>query len=308
VARMAAALISMVLAALGLSGCGTAGGSRTLAASTAAMAQLDLTAARSFDLLALSRDGGSCHLLLNSGATVTASTAAVNGASASAVCVDAGARLVARVISVQGGLLRHGGTVSAGVRLQQPAARDWMTTLRPPKAPGAGCPGAACPDGASLTGRQAYRLLPGTYQQTVNVNSKARVCVAPGSYVLRASWNLDAPLHPYGSAGCPPLPSPASDPGVLLFFARGHLQLNSGGSLTLVRAMRRGRYRGLLYWQADRQATALDGAGFSGGGWYEPRGALILNSGATLTAPFLVAARITVNSDARLSVAAPPTP
>jgi hypothetical protein len=308
VARMTAAVVGIVLLALGLGGCGTAGDSRALAPSMAARPQLDLTAARSSDLLALSRDDGSCHLLLNSGATVTASTAAVNGTSTSAVCVDAGARLVAAVISVQGGLLRHGGTVSAAVRLQQPGARDWMTALRPPKAPAAACPGAACPDGASLTGRQTYRLLPGTYQQTVNVSSKARVCVAPGSYALRASWNLDGPLHPYGSAGCPALPSPASDPGVLLFFARGHLQLNSGGSITLVRAMRRGRYQGLLYWQADGQATALDGARFSGGGWYEPRGALILNSGARLTAPFLVAATIIVNSDARLSVAAPPTP
>jgi hypothetical protein len=300
VARTAVALIGIVLVAAGLGGCGTAPSGRVLSPGAAVTPRLGLTAARSFDLLALSRGDSSCHLLLNSGATVTASTAAINGTSAAAVCVDAGARLAAGVISVQGGL-RHSGTVSAGLRLQQPAARDWMATLRRPRAPAAFCPGAACPDGASLAGRRTYRLLPGTYQQTVNVAGVALVCVAPGSYVLRASWNIDAPLRPYGSAGCPALPSGASDPGVLLFFARGHLQLDSGGGLTQLRATQRGRYRGLLYWQADNDTTALDG-GFAGGGWYEPRGALILNSGATLTAPFLVAATVIVNSHATLTV------
>ncbi|MGB6453983.1 MAG: hypothetical protein WBH47_05770 [Streptosporangiaceae bacterium] len=136
----------------------------------------------------------------------------------------------------------------------------------------------------------------------MHVDSKAWVCLAPGSYVLRASWTIDAPLRPYGSAGCPALPSRTSDAGVLLYFARGHVLVNSGGSLILLRAMHSGRYRGMLYWQADTDTTALDGAGSTSGGWYEPRGALILNSRASLTASFLVAATIVVNSGARLTV------
>jgi hypothetical protein len=92
---------------------------------------------------------------------------------------------------------------------------------------------------------------------------------------------------------------------VLLYFARGHVQCNSGGGLTLLRAPQRGPYRELLYWQASPQTTALDGAGFSGGGWYEPTGALILNSGTALSAPFVAAATITVNARARLTVSDP---
>jgi hypothetical protein len=302
VRRIAAAVIGAGLLASCVGACGTATASRDLAPGAAVTPQAARAAPRPAGLVALSRDNGSCHLLLNSGATVITSTAAVNGPSASALCVDSGAHLVARAITVQGGLLRHGGTVSAGPKLQQPAAPDLLATLRPPAPPSAACPGAACPDGASLGGRQTYRLLPGTYRQTVNVDAEATVCVAPGSYVLRASWNIDAPLRPYGSAGCPALQPPTSDPGVLLYFIRGHLQLNSGGRVTLLRAMQHGRYRGLLYWQAGQGVTAVDGAGFAGGGWYEPRGTLILNSGARLTAPFLMAATIIVNSRARLTV------
>jgi hypothetical protein len=302
VQRMAAVVIAAGLAVSYLGACGAATGNRVLASGAALTPQLARTVRQAPDLLALSRDGSGCHLLLNSGATVIAGTAAVNGPSRSALCVDSGARLAARAITVQGGLMRHGGTVSAGLDLQQPATPDWMASLRPPTAPPAACPGAACPDGASLDGRHTYRLLPGTYRETVNVGANARVCVAPGSYVLRSSWNVDTQLRPFGSAGCPALPQPTSDPGVLLYFARGHLQLTSGGRVALS-AMRRGRYRGLLYWQADKDSTALDAASFAGGGWYEPRGALILNSGATLTAPFLVAATIIVNSRATLTVA-----
>jgi len=303
VQRMAAAAIGTGLAVLCLCACGAATGSRVLTSRAALTPQPGRTVRQALDLLALSRDSGSCHLLLNSGATVIAGTAAVNGRSGSALCVNSGARLAAHAITVQGGLLRQGGTVSAGPDLRQPATPDWLAPLRPPTAPPAACPGAACPDGASIDGRQTDRLLPGTYREAVNVGADARVCVAPGSYVLRSSWNVDAPLRPYGSAGCPALPQPTSDPGVLLYFARGHLQLNDDGRVTLLRAMRRGRYRALLYWQADRDTTALDAARFAGGGWYEPRGELILNSGADLTAPFLVAATIIVNSRATLTVA-----
>jgi hypothetical protein len=301
VALARAGLIGAALLLSGLAACSATSGTARIASSTVTRA---VVRAQRPDLLVLSRDRGDCHLLLNSGAWVTAPAVAVNGTSASALCVDAYARLTAGAISVQGGLLRHGGALSAAPQLEQPASANWLATLRPPAAPAASCPGAACPDGTNLVAAGTYRLLPGTYQVTINVSSRAMVCVAPGSYVLRASWNLDAPLHPYGSAGCPAVPS-GSSRGVLLYFARGHVQCNSGGELTLLRAMQRGPYRGLLYWQASRRATAIDGAGFAGGGWYEPAGALILNSGASLSAPFVAAATITVDARARLAVSGP---
>jgi hypothetical protein len=301
VASARAWLTGTALLALGLTACGVASGGAGVASSTAAQA---VVSSQRPSLLALSRDGGSCHLLLNSGAFLTAPAVAVNGSSARALCVDSNARLSAGTIAVQGGVLRHGGALSTTPHVGHAAAVDWLATLRPPAEPAASCPGAACPDGTSLVARGTYRLLPGTYRVTINVNSRARVCVAPGTYVLLASWNLDAPLRPYGSAGCPAVPSGTS-PGVLLYFARGHVQCNSGGGLTLLRSMQRGPYRGLLYWQASRGSTAIDGAGFAGGGWYEPAGALILNSGTTLSAPFVAAATITVNARARLTVSDP---
>jgi hypothetical protein len=301
VASGRAGLIGAALLLSGLAACGAASGSARVASSTVTPA---VTSAQRPDLLVLSRDRRGCHLLLNSGALVTAPAVAVNGTSSSALCVDSKARLTADAISVQGGMLRNGGALSAAPQVEHRAAVDWLATLRPPAAPAASCPGAACPDGTSLVADATYRLLPGTYRVTINVNSRARVCVAPGAYVLRASWNLDAPLHPYGSPGCPAVAS-GTRPGVLLYLARGHVQCNSGGRLTLLRAMQHGPYRGLLYWQASRHPTAIDGAGFAGGGWYEPVGALILNSGASLSAPFVAAATITVNARARLTVSGP---
>jgi hypothetical protein len=294
-------LTGTALLALGLAACGAASGSAGVASSTAARA---VVGSQRPGLLALSRNAGSCHLLLNSGALLTAPAVAVNGSSAHALCVDTDARLSAGAISVQGGVLRHGGALSTTPQVGHAAAANWLATLRPPAPPAASCPGAACPDGTKLVAPGTYRLLPGTYRVTINVNSGATVCVAPGTYVLQASWNLDAPLRPYGSADCPAVPSGTS-PGVLLYFARGHVQCNSRGGLTLLRSMRRGPYRGLLYWQAGRGTTAIDGAGFAGGGWYEPAGALILNSGTTLSAPFVAAATITVNARARLTVSGP---
>jgi hypothetical protein len=70
--------------------------------------------------------------------------------------------------------------------------------------------------------------------------------------------------------------------------------------------MHSGPYAGLLYWQADSESTSLDGTGtFAGGGWYEPKGALILNAQAQMTAPYVAAATITVNGGAVLNVTDP---
>lgn len=122
--------------------------------------------------------------------------------------------------------------------------------------------------------------------------------------MLQASWTLNsAALRPYGSAGCPALPGGTTDPGVLLYFARGHVVVNGSGDLTRLRAMGSGPYAGLLYWQADSESTYLNGSmGFAGGAWYEPKGMLTLNGSTRLTAPYVAAATITVNGGTALTV------
>jgi len=255
-------------------------------------------------LLALSQDGASCHLLLNGGATVSAAGAAtVNGTSGSALCLNS-ATFSASTITVQGGVRNNNSTVQGMLLTRQPATADLLATLPAPTAPAAACPGAACPDGITLNSGRTYRLLPGAYTAAITANSGATVCVAPGVYVLKASWTLNsAALRPYGSAGCPAAPSGTSDPGVLLYFAQGHAQVNGSGDFSRLRAMVSGPYAGLLYWQADSESTALNGSvGFAGGAWYEPKGALTLNGGTRLTAPYVAAATITVNGGTALTV------
>jgi len=255
-------------------------------------------------LLALSQDGASCHLLLNGGATVSAAgTATVNGTSASALCLNS-ATLSASTIVAQGGVRNNNSTVQGALLTRQPATADLLATLPAPTAQAAACPGAACPDGATLNSGRTYRLLPGAYTSAITANSGATVCVAPGVYVLKANWTLNSTaLRPYGSAGCPAAPIGTSDSGVLLYFAQGHAQVNGSGDFSRLRAMMSGPYAGLLYWQADSESTYLNGSvGFAGGAWYEPKGALTLNGGTRLMAPYVAAATITVNGGAALTV------
>ena len=165
---------------------------------------------------------------------------------------------------MQGGVLNNNSTVHGTLGTHQPAAADLLSTLAAPTAPAAACPSAACPDGTTLNSGHTYRLLPGTYTQAITANSGATVCVAPGVYVLKASWTLNsATLHPYGSTGCPTLPSDTTDPGVLLYFAQGHVVLNSSGDLSQLRAMQSGPYAGLLYWQAVARARPSTAAAAS---------------------------------------------
>ncbi len=255
-------------------------------------------------LLALSQDGASCHLLLNGGATVSAAgTATVNGTSASALCLNS-ATLSASTIVAQGGVRNNNSTVQGALLTRQPATADLLATLPAPTAQAAACPGAACPDGATLNSGRTYRLLPGAYTSAITANSGATVCVAPGVYVLKANWTLNSTaLRPYGSAGCPAAPIGTSDSGVLLYFAQGHAQVNGSGDFSRLRAMMSGPYAGLLYWQADSESTYLNGSvGFAGGAWYEPKGALTLNGGTRLMAPYVAAATITVNGGTALTV------
>jgi hypothetical protein len=250
----------------------------------------------------LSSSATSCHLLLNAGATVSAPLVAVNGTSASALCLNS-AILSATTIAVQGGVLNNKGTLKGTLRTHQPPAADPLAGVPRPTAPAATCPGAACPDGATLNGGHTYRLLPGTYTTPIVVNVGAVACVAPGLFVLNASWTLDAPLRPYGSTGCPPAPAPPADPGVLLYFAQGSVVLNSGGDLSALVAPHTGRYAGLLYWQAGNAAVALNGTGgFGGGGWYAPAGSITLNGVTHVRAPFLIVASATVNGGTAITI------
>jgi N-acetylneuraminic acid mutarotase len=259
------------------------------------------------NVIALSQDASSCHVLLNGGATLSATgTVAVDGSSPSALCLNAGSRLAAATIVTQGGVQNNQGTLQGTLEIHQPVTTDALAALPVPNASGAACPGTACPDGTNFNAGHTYRLLPGTFTHAIDLNSGATVCLAPGVYVLEASWSLNAPLRPYGSAGCPAVPAAATGPGVLLYFAQGHVQLNSSGDLSQLHAMGTGQYAGLLYWQADAEATMLNGSsGFGGGGWYEPRGSLVLNGGATLSAPYVAAATVSINGGARLSANSP---
>jgi hypothetical protein len=72
--------------------------------SAAQTVSIGIKSAEAGNLFVLSQDSASCHLLLNRGANVSvAGTAAVNGTSNSALCVNS-ARLSATTITVQGGV------------------------------------------------------------------------------------------------------------------------------------------------------------------------------------------------------------
>lgn len=259
------------------------------------------------NLLVANQNSADCHLLLNSGASVTAAgAAAINGASASALCLNS-AKISASSITVQGGVRNNNSTVQGSLLTRQPATADLLATLPAPSAPAAACPGTACPDGTTANSGRTNRLLPGTYTAPITGNSGGTLCVAPGIYVLKASWTLNSSaLRPYGGAGCPALPSGVTDPGVLLYFAQGNVVVNSSGDFTQLRAMASGPYAGLLYWQAGSESTLLNGSvGFGGGAWYQPKGTLTLNGSTRMTAPYVVAAAITVNGGTRVTVTGP---
>jgi len=246
----------------------------------------------------LDTSSSDCHLVVQGG-TLSASALTANGASGSALCLNGGV-ITATAITVQGGIRKQGGAITGTVTTNQPATTDPFSATVPPSKPGVACPGAACPDGTNFNAGGTYRLLPGYYGQTLNLNNGATICVAPGAYYLDASWNVGAALRPYGSAGCPALPAGTTDAGVLLYFHAGILQINSGGNVTRLSALASGSDAGVLYWQASATANAPNGA-FGGGAWYEPAGALTLNSGATITATVVVAADLTVNGGATLA-------
>jgi hypothetical protein len=255
-------------------------------------------------VITLAQDSAGCHLLLN-GARLAATGVFVNGTSSSALCLNSGATISVTTVSVQGGAQQNGGSTIKGTLLtHQHAASDPLSGLATPVSPSATCPGSACPGGANFNSGHTYSLLPGTYSAAITVNSGATVCLAPGIYTLNAGWTLNAALHAYGSSGCPALPQGTTDPGVLLYFHQGSVQINSGGSLSGLSASRSGPYAGLLYWQAGTTSVALNStAPFAGGAWYEPAGALTLNSGGTMSASAVIVATLTLNSGTTLAVA-----
>jgi hypothetical protein len=230
---------------------------------------------------------------------------AVNGSALAALCLYRTAALTASRIAVEGGVRNSGGTITGKVKIGQPAIKDLLATLPAPSAPAAACPGTACPQGTVFKTGTTYHLLPGTYTAPVTWLSGATACVAPGVYVLRANWTLTAAtVRPYGTSGCPKLPAGVTDPGVLLYFAgASHIQINGIKTVWQLHAMKTGAYQGLLYWQAGTGATHVNGTGaFAGGAWYEPRGVLILNAHAKLTATYLAVAGLTVDGGAVVTV------
>lgn len=253
----------------------------------------------------LDQSGTDCHMALNGSATASvAGTLNVNGTSSSGLCLGNNAALNATTISVQGGVQNNGGTLNGTLNTQQPAAADLLATLPAPTAPAAACPGTACPGGTTFTSGHTYDLLPGTYTAAVTANSGATVCMAPGSYVLNDTWTLNSSaLQPYGSTGCPPLPGGATDPGVLLYFAQGNIQLSGSSDLSQLHAMKSGPYAGLLYWQAGSATTHINNTStVAGGAWYEPNGALDLNSNAQMTVPYISASTIALHNGTALAV------
>jgi hypothetical protein len=130
----------------------------------------------------------------------------------------------------------------------------------------------------------------------VNVNSGVTFCFAPGIYYMTGQWNVDASsrMRLYGDSLCPGTTA-ASDPGVLLYFASGKLQINSGGDMTHLAAKTTGTYAGLLYWQASSDDPTPNYS-FSGGGFYAPNASMTFNSGTTFNVPFIIAKTMRVNS------------
>jgi hypothetical protein len=250
-------------------------------------------------LIVLDTSGTSSHLLVQGG-QATAGEIDVNGTSSSALSLLAGSTISATVVNVQGGLRNQGGTIIGRVATNQPAVSDPMSGLPRPAKPSATCPGSACPGGSTFT-TGTYNISPGYYTAVLNVNSGATVCLSPGIYWIDAGWtvNGNASLRPYGSSGCPTLPPGVTDPGVLLYFDNGILQINSGSDLTRLAAMATGPYLGLLYWQVSSASVYVNG-GFKGGAWYEPGGAVTLNSGASITAPWIIAKNVTLNAQATI--------
>jgi hypothetical protein len=254
-------------------------------------------------LLVLSSSSTKCHLLLNSGASVTAGTVAVDGTSSGAACLNS-ATLSATSIAIQGGVTNNQSTVNGTLNTQQPFTPDPLGSLPVPSTASAACPGAACPNGTTVKGGATASFYPGTYTHAISVNTNGVACLAPGVYVLKANWTVSAALRPFGASGCPSLPAGQSDPGVLLFFQSGTLALNAGSDLSELSAPATGPYAGLFYWQVGTNAVTLN-APAANGAWYEPHGALVLNSNVKLTAPLVTAATLTVDTGASLSVSGP---
>jgi hypothetical protein len=247
-------------------------------------------------------DAGAADCTLNvQGGTLTATSLAVDGASANAACLNGG-QLTAQTTTLGGaGAIRNqGGTLRAGTVITGQQTADPFAGLAAPGVPAAACPGSACPDGTNFNSGQTYRLLPGYYTQWLNFNSGSTICLAPGTYYLDGGWNVNTALLPYGSAGCPALPAGATDPGVTLYVHTASLQLNSGASISALSAPQSGPYAGLFYWQATGDGLYPNAAATVNGAWYAPNAALTLNSGASLTASQVIVKDLTINGGAAL--------
>jgi hypothetical protein len=229
---------------------------------------------------------------------VDASIVAIDGTSPQAVCVNGGS-LRAQSVMVQGGALDNQGALTGTLHTQQPFSADPLHNLPTPvAASGFACPGAACPDGATVSAGRTIRLRPGRFTQSVRVLAGGTVCLDPGIYVLEARWSVGGALHQTGDGACPSA-SPTSDPGVLLYFAHGALQLEPGADLAALSAPSSGPHANLLYWQAGHDEVSISGARVTmRGAWYSPHGKLVLNGAGELTAPSLISGTVSVNGGA----------
>lgn len=263
------------------------------------------------DVIVLDSDGDShSKIMYVSGGSVTTNVLDVNGTNPNALWMDSGS-ISASTINVQGGVKRQGGTIST-YNTSQPQTADPYGALATPTVPAATCSSSvttACPDGTNFN-NGTYRLTPGHYTVTLNMNSGATICLAPGFYYVDASWNVNnATILPYGTGACAGYSAAGS--GFTFYFRAGGLQLNSGGDFTHFTAQQSGPYAGILYWQDKSNTTAnATDFKFAGGGWYMPGADLTMNSGSQFTPTWLIASDLTVDSGATLSTgpATPNTP
>jgi hypothetical protein len=260
-------------------------------------------------LVVLDTSNTSGHLLLNQSASVSATAIAVNGTNNAATTLNASSTLTANTITLQGGLLNNGGTINGTVHQNTGiAVADPLAGLPTPSVPTATCPGTACPGGPNYTSGGAFNLLPGHYTQALSFPQDTTFCVSPGVYYIDARWTLNqGDVFQPGTATSgkhPTCSPPQGDPGVLLYFHGGNIQINQSVSFTHLSAMQSGPWAGVLYWQAGSNTAVINqGSTFSGGTWYEPAGLLLVNqSAAHITTPQLIVKDLTVNSGAVVKV------
>lgn len=237
--------------------------------------------------MALDSRSSSQTLLMNGG-QINAITVSVAGPNNGALWVNSGSLNTTALNLHASTYNNQGGSVSFSTMLTGQTVTDPLSGLPIPSAGSAGqiTTSAPCTGGATCLSAGSY----GSY--TFN---QGPYCLAPGVYHISGIWTVNTTdINPYGSDACPTLASVgATDPGIVLYFSSGSLQLNT--DFTNMSAPASGQYANLLYWQADNTSVSTYGA-FSGGGWYAPQ-SLLTTDGGDLTTSFLIVKDLIVNSN-----------